>query len=108
MYTILRRARTDELRRRARRPKTAWQPESEVAVTAPQAALASGWEALARELHRLPACYRAAVVLRFVEDLSYTEIAQRLRVPMGTVMSRVCRGRRRLRDSLGQGGLPAP
>ena len=106
MYTILRRARTDDFRRRARRPRTISDPEREVAVTAPQAALASGWETLARELDRLPACYRAVVLLRFVEDLSYAEIAQRLRLPLGTVMSRIFRGRRRLRACLRQGGLP--
>ncbi len=73
-----------------------------------QAALASGWEALARELDRLPACYRAAVVLRFVEDMSYRDIASRLGVPVGTVMSRICRGRRRLRDSLAGAAPPSP
>jgi RNA polymerase sigma-70 factor (ECF subfamily) len=45
--------------------------------------------------------FRNAVVLRDVEDFSYQEIARILDVPMGTVMSRIHRGRALLRQALG-------
>jgi RNA polymerase sigma-70 factor (ECF subfamily) len=44
--------------------------------------------------------YRAAVVLREVEGLSYEEIAQVLEVSLGTVKSRILRGREALREHL--------
>jgi len=44
-------------------------------------------------LQRLPVGYREVVVLRDIEDLSYKEIALIAGLPMGTVMSRLARGR---------------
>jgi RNA polymerase sigma-70 factor (ECF subfamily) len=49
--------------------------------------------ALAAQLRALPAEFREALVLREIEDLSYREIADVLDVPIGTVMSRLARGR---------------
>jgi RNA polymerase sigma-70 factor (ECF subfamily) len=51
-------------------------------------------------LDSLPATYREAVWLRDVEQFSYEEIAEILGVPIGTVMSRISRGRRALYDDL--------
>ena len=51
-------------------------------------------------LDRLPAGFREAVWLRDVEELSYQEIAQVLEIPVGTVMSRISRGRRQLVQQL--------
>lgn len=48
----------------------------------------------------LPEDYRAAVVLSDVEGLSYAEIAALTEVPVGTVKSRLFRGRRRLQELL--------
>jgi len=71
---------------------------------------ASGPEALAaREIDRrrlnealaaLPVYLREALVLRELEDLSYKDIARVTGVPIGTVMSRLARGRRALADRL--------
>src|SRR4030095_12143885 len=51
-------------------------------------------------LDALPEAFRQAVWLRDVEELSYAEIASVLDVPIGTVMSRISRGRRALCDRL--------
>lgn len=51
-------------------------------------------------LDALPDAFRQAVWLRDVEELSYAEMAQVLAVPMGTVMSRISRGRRALAEGL--------
>ena len=53
-----------------------------------------------RQLRQLPLSCRAAMLLRFVEELSYVEIAAALRQPIGTVKSHVCRGSRLLRGGL--------
>lgn len=51
-------------------------------------------------LDSLPEIFREAVWLRDVEDFSYAEIARMLQVPLGTVMSRISRGRRLLHARL--------
>jgi len=56
-------------------------------------------------LDSLPDAFRQAVWLRDVEELSYAEIAQVLDVPIGTVMSRISRGRRALYERLQAAGL---
>jgi RNA polymerase sigma-70 factor (ECF subfamily) len=48
----------------------------------------------------MPEAFRQAVWLRDVEEFSYAEIAQILDVPIGTVMSRISRGRRLLFERL--------
>ncbi len=48
----------------------------------------------------LPDAFRQAVWLRDVEEFSYAEIAEMVAVPIGTVMSRISRGRRLLFDQL--------
>jgi len=58
-------------------------------------------EALNRALETLPAEFREAIVLRELEGMSYKDIAAAIGVPIGTVMSRLSRGRRLLLDSLG-------
>ncbi len=55
---------------------------------------------LDRALQRLPPEQRAVLLLVGVEDMSYQEVADVLGVPMGTVMSRLSRGRERLRAEL--------
>jgi RNA polymerase sigma-70 factor (ECF subfamily) len=46
--------------------------------------------------------YREALLLCEVEEMSYQEIAETLSIPVGTVMSRLSRARRTLRDQLGR------
>ena len=59
-------------------------------------------------LDALPDGFRQAVWLRDVEELSYADIARVLDVPIGTVMSRISRGRRALSEGLrARRGAPA-
>jgi RNA polymerase sigma-70 factor (ECF subfamily) len=51
-------------------------------------------------LDGLPEAFRQAVWLRDVEEFPYAEIAEMLGIPVGTVMSRISRGRRMLYESL--------
>lgn len=57
-------------------------------------------EEVERALERLPVDFRVAVVLADLQDLSYREIAEALDCPIGTVMSRLYRGRQMLQRSL--------
>jgi RNA polymerase sigma-70 factor (ECF subfamily) len=51
-------------------------------------------------LAALPAHFREALILREMEDLAYKDIAHITGAPIGTVMSRLARGRRLLAESL--------
>jgi RNA polymerase sigma-70 factor (ECF subfamily) len=53
-----------------------------------------------RALEELPEDFRLAVILSDIEELSYKEIADAMRCPIGTVMSRLHRGRRLLQKTL--------
>jgi RNA polymerase sigma-70 factor (ECF subfamily) len=72
-------------------------------VDSPETAAARASEA--RWLHglidELPAEYREVLILRELEELSYKEISQIVRAPIGTVMSRLSRARDGLADKLG-------
>ena len=57
-------------------------------------------EEVQQALDGLPEEYRTVVILALLEDMSYKEIAAALSVPIGTVMSRLHRGRRMLQASL--------
>jgi RNA polymerase sigma-70 factor (ECF subfamily) len=61
---------------------------------------------LARALEQLPDEQRQVVLLVGLEDLSYKETADVLVAPVGTVMSRLARGREKLRALLEGNGAP--
>jgi RNA polymerase sigma-70 factor (ECF subfamily) len=95
----------DDVRRRKRRPVEALPDDPErVLQGAPAAdeALARARlpDDVQRALRDLPDDYRAAVVLCDVVGFSYDEIAASLGVPIGTVRSRIHRGRSMLKESL--------
>jgi len=51
-------------------------------------------------LQRLPTAFQEVIILCDIEDLSYKEAAEALAIPIGTVMSRLHRGRAQLRTEL--------
>ena len=57
-------------------------------------------EDVRRALLALPEAYRVALVLLYAEDMSYRELSEVLRCPIGTVMSRLHRGRKALEREL--------
>jgi RNA polymerase sigma-70 factor, ECF subfamily len=93
----------DEVRRQRRRPTVAF-PEQPDTVLPPSAAADEAGEALSDEVQHalaaLPDEFRVAVVLCDVVGLSYDEIAAAQGIPVGTVRSRIHRGRRLLRAAL--------
>lgn len=108
-YRVATNACLDELRRRRRRPDPGL-PEGtgEVAGTLDEVEGLTTRLDLDHALQALPADYRAAVVLRDVCGLSYDEIAAALRIPPGTVRSRISRGRSALVPHLAPGRNPGP
>jgi RNA polymerase sigma-70 factor (ECF subfamily) len=57
-------------------------------------------DALQRALRELPVAYREVILLCDVEEMSYREIADALAIPIGTVMSRLARARKAMRELL--------
>ena len=112
-YRIATNAALDELRKRKRRPALTMVrdddsgPHDRHVTVEPVDDLAGRRvEAIADRLAidsalaELPEEFRAAVVLRDIGDLDYAEIADVLDIPVGTVKSRIARGRRMLADGL--------
>lgn len=111
IYRITTNACMDELRRKRRRPVPLDAAEDPTPGTAPAgagspeaAAVAADTRSeLAAALAELPEDFRVAVVLRDVADLDYATIAETTGVAVGTVRSRIARGRARLADILAPG-----
>ena len=113
LFTILHNTARNRVRDRAREAVTVDSDAVDQAADAPSYGLSAPVatpealllrETLTPELQaavdELPDAFRQAVWLRDVEEFSYAEIAGILDVPMGTVMSRISRGRRMLFDKL--------
>jgi RNA polymerase sigma-70 factor (ECF subfamily) len=100
MYRVATNAALDEARRRRRRPLPSEHLPDRVAT-------ADGTDAVDARLDIdaalavLPADFRAAVALRDLAGLDYAEIATVLDIPIGTVRSRIARGRAALADHIG-------
>jgi len=76
------------------------EPSAEMLLVA-----ASERERLLSALAELPLAYREVVMLRELDGLTYSEIARAVAVPVGTVMSRLSRGRAELREALARSGV---
>jgi RNA polymerase sigma-70 factor (ECF subfamily) len=102
---------TDELRRRKRRPAVsidqpaAGEEPLDVADPAPGpeagALRAEQQQIIQRALLTLPHDQRVAVVMCDIQGYAYEEIAASMRISLGTVKSRIARGREKLRQALG-------
>jgi RNA polymerase sigma-70 factor (ECF subfamily) len=95
----------DQARRRARRPQVSLPEDPDIVLPAsPSAAEDAAAAALPQHLQEaladLPEDFRVAVVLSDVVGMPYNEIAEQLDVPVGTVRSRIHRGRLALRGAL--------
>jgi RNA polymerase sigma-70 factor (ECF subfamily) len=106
LHRIATNAALDELRRRKRRvPTTA--ARDDLPDPGPDAGASTVEQRVAAKLDvdaalaQVPEDFRAAVVLRDLCDLDYPEIAEALGVPVGTVKSRISRGRQALAGLLG-------
>ena len=104
----------DELRRKKRRPTTPLEPETEdgevmssprwladPSMTPSQQAEADELEhAIQHCINNLPLEFKTVVVMADLQGLDYAEVASAVRVPLGTVKSRLARARLRLRECL--------
>ncbi|HXW20555.1 MAG TPA: sigma-70 family RNA polymerase sigma factor [Roseiarcus sp.] len=59
-------------------------------------------QAVEQAIRDLPSAYREVIVMRDINGLSYREISEAIEAPIGTVMSRLARGRAALIDKLGR------
>lgn len=104
LYRIATNTCLDQLRRRKRRPTTPLEQllnVGELLETRPFDSAVVDQMAVQQALERLPDDFRIAVVLRDVADLDYADIADTLGIPIGTVRSRIARGRAVLAKELG-------
>lgn len=110
-YRVATNACLDELRRRRRRPAPGL-PDDLDGSAAVVARPSTGIEglpdrmAIDEALARMSEEFRLPVVLRDLCDLDYSEIAERLAIPPGTVRSRIARGRAQLATLLDPGNQP--
>ncbi len=108
LFTILHNLAVNRLQQRRRRgPQVPLEAVAESALSEPAGQEAAVVQAdVLKSLARLPEDQRSVLLLVSVEDLSYTDTAKALGVPVGTVMSRLSRARERLRLELA-GRAPA-
>lgn len=114
LYRIMTNRQIDRVRRQSRLPLVSWDQTQE-----PPDGRDAGWESageagnpaemlvesvlgerIQQALNDLPDEYRQAVILADLEELTYVEIARIVRCPVGTVRSRLHRGRNMLREKL--------
>lgn len=101
LFTIMHNLHVNQAIRAAKGPKTGIDndvAESYQTAVAPAQAAGLTLRDMDRALETLPDQQRAVVLLVGVEGLTYAETAAVLDVPVGTVMSRLARGRERLRS----------
>ncbi len=115
LLTIMRNAHVNSLRRQ--RPELLRDPDNQMERIADPAGHAASAENIVMEgtfdavvetaFNGLPDRFKVVVELVDIGQLSYKEAAETIGIPVGTVMSRLHRARRRIRDQLTKAGLAA-
>ena len=108
VYRITMNTCLDELRCKKNRQNTSldnlldlgWSPADESNAPEKQAMRSELRRNLNRAIQELPEEMRSAVVLRDIQGFSYDEIARMLEINVGTIKSRISRGREKLREKL--------
>lgn len=106
LLAIVRNTCFSALRQKRRKPEeVVFEEELHGSTEDPAEANAVAWQEvksdlLRQALERLPAEYREVVVLHEIEGLAYREIADVADIPIGTVMSRLARARRKLQSEI--------
>jgi RNA polymerase sigma-70 factor, ECF subfamily len=107
MFGIMKNAWIDEIRARRRRDRVHAPEEAGLGVGDASATARDIALSVQAAMSRLPEEQRMAIALVLVEGLSYKEAAESLGVPVGTLTSRLARGREALQALLGgNGGAP--
>lgn len=100
LYSILRNAYLHRVRSERQRHCVSLETVGEVAEPLPDPLPPVDPEQLQQALHELPELYRTPLVLYYLEEFSYRDIAEQMDVPLGTVMSRLARAKACLRSRL--------
>ena len=104
MFGIMKNAWIDELRARRRRDRVHAPEEAGATVGDSSAAARDIALSVEAAMEQLPEEQRMAIALVLVEGLSYKDAAAALDIPIGTLTSRLARGRETLQALLGDGG----
>lgn len=104
LLTIAKRTAIDRLRREDRRPDVAQTVEVEAEWRPALSNPGSGgeearWRSLYFALHDIPAEQRQAIALAYYQDMSHSQIAAYLGIPLGTVKTRIRLGMQKLRQA---------
>jgi RNA polymerase sigma-70 factor (ECF subfamily) len=97
LFTIMHNLFVSQMRREKVRRRIASLVDVDVAAVRERQEDALQWHDFARTFNTIPADQRVVLLLVCIENFSYAEVARVLGIPLGTVMSRLARGRERLR-----------
>ena len=108
VYRITMNTCLDELRRKKNKQSTSldnmldqgWSPTDDSASPEKQAIQSEMRKSISKSIQELPEDMRSVIIMRDVHGYSYDEIAEMLNVNVGTIKSRISRGREKLREKL--------
>jgi RNA polymerase sigma factor (sigma-70 family) len=103
LFTTLHREFLNLYRKAQKAPQSLTDPDTQLAnlvspITSPETALDA--KTVLQALEELDETFRTPLQLFYLSDLNYREIAEVLKVPLGTIMSRLARGKIHLRERL--------